>query len=441
MRRALVLSLLVIAGCDGGLGRPIVGTVDTPDADSERTCEVQPACVPVRTVPEADFELAEQMPPYSPPLDCDADLVEDPEDNCPGVPNPTQSPQECADAVSDCARLRAGDRALRSADLRGCLLDGPIELMGDLDLSGIEGAPTRLGCSALTFVAETPVTLYLDDAVANDVWLRFDGPISVSVRRTTIDGSRVSLEGGASMTVDVGILRNTALWLDPRAQIPLSDGPAPNIDVRVSSLELITVHEPPSTRAARMRVDRSTISASTINVPSLEVIDGPIVGARLAAADLSLIGTEVTASSLRSDFLSISSAFLSDVVFARCVDVRVSDTTMSDVDVPTCEPERFRALRTIIEASRIEGGLAMNNGEIAASVVVGGPGTSFVERDATVNGVKFCGALEAGFFLRGEIRCAGCDYETFMDGNAVCLSDTTLFERGCPAIELAPSCE
>lgn len=432
-RACLVLLLLV--GCDG-IGRPIVGFVPVPDADVERTCEVQPACVDVRTVPEEDFELPEVMPPFAPPLDCDADQVNDPEDNCPGVPNPTQAPSECAAAANACARLRNGDLSLRDADLRGCLLDGPIALREDLDMTGVE-----LGCSAITFVAEEPITLRLDEAIGSNVWLRFEGPIALSVRRTTLDGSRVSLEGGASMSLDDSILRNTAVWLDPEADIPLTDGTAPNIDVRASSLELVTVREPSSARAARMRVDRSSITASTINVPSLDVISGPVVGSRLAATDLTLSEVEVNASSLRGDFVSISSATVSDVVFARCVDLRVSDSELADVDVPACEPERFRTLRTVITGSRVEGGLDMDTSELNASVLVGGPGTTFIERNSIVNGVQFCDALTGGVFLQGEIRCAGCGYDAFMGGNAVCVSDTALFERGCPAIELAPSCD
>lgn len=436
-RLAPLLLLLCLVACDGGVGRPIVGHTPPPDAAVPMACAVQPACVPIRDVPEDHFAILDAMPRFHPPADCDADEVEDELDNCPGVFNPTQSPDDCASANDDCERLAAGEMSLAEADLRGCRIERPIPLSADMDLGG-----AQLACSELRFLAEAPRRLGLSQAELTSVHITVDGPVDVSMNRTTLDRSALSLERGARVQLHDSILRNTGLWLDPEAAIERADPAGPGIDIARADLDNVTIREPASSRAARLRIDGSNLGGTAIAVPSLDLHASTVVSSRLWADDVSVQEAVVNTSQLRGDFVSIASAELSDVIFDRCVDLRVSDTTLTDVDVPACEPSRFRALRTDIEASRIEGGLELDDGSLLASVVVGaGPESAFVSRESVVNGVKFCDPLGGGAFLGGEIRCAGCDPRAFMDGVAVCVSGTSLFERGCPQIELAPSCE
>ena len=60
--------------------------------------------------------------------------------------------------------------------------------------------------------------------------------------------------------------------------------------------------------------------------------------------------------------------------------------------------------------------------------------------DSELDGVSLCD-LGAAAIIGGEIRCVRCEEDAFMSGASVCVSGATIFERGCPAIELALTCE
>lgn len=72
--------------------------------------------------------------------------------------------------------------------------------------------------------------------------------------------------------------------------------------------------------------------------------------------------------------------------------------------------------------------------------ILGADPTSFVQtEEATLEAVSLCelGTVE---FRRTELLCVKCAEDAFMNEGSLCLSASSVHQRGCPALELAPEC-
>ncbi|MEZ4335994.1 MAG: hypothetical protein R3B82_05145 [Sandaracinaceae bacterium] len=433
-RSVPLLTLLVLVACDG-VGRPIVGPIDHPDGGGSRRCEASPGCRPVPTLPEDHFAVPRTpIPPTA--LDCDGDLVDDAIDNCLGVPNPTQGPTDCEGARASCDRLAAGDLALAGADLRGCVPNRPVVLTGELSLRGAD-----LRCSVIAFEAPSEASVDLREAVVTSTQLSLtaEAPATLDAGRTTFTRSTVSVGGAARLLADSAIFEECALFVAPGSGA--TDGPgASAIDVTASNFAQTTIYEAPSRRPGRVRIERSQLTATRIDARVLGLYGASATASRLAADELDVQDTELTSSEVRSERAAFAGATMVEVVFDRCVDLRISHSELVGVDIPACPPERLHVGQTQLEGCNLAGGAELEEAVFLAGVIGGGPATTLTARESELDGARFCD-LGAARFLGGELRCIQCDDDAFRHGASVCVSGTTLIERGCPAIELAPACE
>ncbi len=431
--RATFLAILLL-GCDG-LGRPIVGPIHDGDGGEPNLCEASPVCRPVRALAPDHFEVPRSpIPPTA--LDCDGDLVDDAIDNCLGVPNPEQGVADCDLPRAACDRLAAGDRALTGADLRGCAIDAPIVLEGDLSLRG-----AALRCAILSFDSAHGATLDLREAVVDgsQLVLRADAPATLDASRTTLARSSIVVGGGARLVAEGAIFEEATLVVEAGSGASGGSG-EPALDLGGSNLAQTTIYEAPARRPGRVRIERSSLSATRIDARVLALYGVDVSASRLAADQLDAQEVELTLTEVRTDRGAFAGARLREVAFDRCVDLRVTHSELIGVDVPACPPERFRVYESELEGVNLAGGVELEESVFLAGVIGGGATTTLTSRASTIDGTRFCD-LGAARFLDGELRCAHCDADAFMDGASVCVSGTTLFERGCPAIELAHACE
>ena len=172
----------------------------------------------------------------------------------------------------------------------------------------------------------------------------------------------------------------------------------------------------------------------------LDLFEVTVSSSALSAAELDAQEIIVSVSSVRTARGAFASSRLTDVIFDGCSELRFSDSELADVDVPACPPEGIRVFRSELVGCNVAGGLELVESRYAAGVLGGGPESTLVSRASEVDGVRFCD-LGAAAFFDGAIRCVSCDEHAFMDGTSVCVSGSSLFERGCPAIELSLTCE
>lgn len=431
MRAVALGALALLLGCQG-IGRPIVGVVPEVDGGETRTCEVGPACRALRQVEEDRFSVPTSPRPI-PALDCDGDSIDDAVDNCLGVPNAAQGLRDCDATRTDCERLERGDLDIENADLRGCRLDDPIEVSGVLSLRG-----ALLACSDIAWTGPADALVDLSEATVTSSLVRVTN-LSLDIGRTTFRSSALSTVGSSRVSARGSIFDQTSIFVSPTGEV-VEGAPSPTLDATGSDFAGVTIHEPPSSRPARIRIEGSSISTSTFHVQLLDLFGVTVSSSALAAVELDAQEVDVSSSAIRTARGAFASSRLTDVIFEGCTALRLSDSAVSYVDVPACPPEAFRAFRTEFIDCNVAGGLELVESRYMAGLLGGGPASTLVSRASEIDGVRFC-ELGAAAFLDGAIRCVSCDEHAFMDGVSVCVSGSSLFERGCPAIELALSCE
>lgn len=431
MRRAAparVLVALALVACDG-IGRPIVGPVSEPDGGSPR-CEASPLCEPLPTFPPEHFAVPHAPPPIG--GDCDGDEVDDARDNCPGVPNADQDPAACARAAADCARLVAGESAMPQTDLRGCAPAAPVTLGGSASLRGAD-----LSCARLTLHAPASATVDLREIVAASarVSLTVGAASTVELGRSTWAGSALAVRGPARLAADDVVFDRATLMLEPGEA---SDA-GPGLEIRRSDLGATTIWEAPSLRPGRVRVEASRLNGTHVDVRTLALYGTTIVASRLAAEQLDAQEVDIRDAAIRTDRGAFAGVTLWEVAFERCVDLRVTRSELHGVSVPACPPDRFRVFESELDGCNLAGGVELDHSHFIAGVLGGGPETTLTSRQSVLDGVRFC-ALGSARFHGGELRCTRCEVRDFDEGRRVCLAETSIFERGCPPIELAPTC-
>src|SRR5690606_33382644 len=286
--RAVALVLL-LAACDG-LGRPVVGTRPVPDGGDDRTCEVTPACVPVRSADPSSFmvPLERRTPPVR--RDCDADGVDDERDNCIGVPNEEQDPRVCAAAAADCSRLLAGATNLAGADLRGCRIDA-LSAPAGLTLRG-----ANLRCASLAFtMPEAAQMEALDVSQANltGATLSFESEaaIVVDLGRSELRDTFVRASGGVRLRARESVLASSTLVLEPGGR---SHDPAPALELTASDVDSVAIYEAPAAWPGRVRIERSAMRATTLDVAVLDLVGGTVLTSNVGASELFALDVELT---------------------------------------------------------------------------------------------------------------------------------------------------
>ena len=421
MRRVPWMLCLVLAGCDG-FGGPIVGVRPEPDAGPPMSCELGPMCRPWRTVPPERFE----PPSALAPPDCDGDRVADGIDNCPGVPNATQQ-DACVDARLACERLAAGALALEGADLRGC--EAEVALGATLSLAGAD-----LRCARIRFTEGHGGRLDLRGASVREASLEIRAAVRVHADDALLMQASLTLGGGATLVAEDAILRAAHVRLEP-SSVALEPPPALDL-VRAQVFESV-IEELDATRPGRIRMDECEVEDTLVVGPALEVIGGAWVRTSLAVGDVLVLGAELREAVIRADYAAFAGARVDDLVFDACGTVRFSGSDLSGVDVPPCDGALILETVSAID-SRFGGDLRTVGGIIRVSVI-GSPGAAIDTHGTELEASRFCEPA-AGRFVGGDLRCVKCGAHDFDDGRAVCLDGTRLFERGCPAIELAPEC-
>lgn len=407
------LALLLLVACDG-VGAPIVGPLPVP----EGSCEVGPRCRPIRAVDPERFEVHVDAPRA-----CDPGEIPDEPDRC--VADDV-APDGCRDRPA-CELLIAGQRDLRGADLRGCVAS--IADAGDLDLSGAD-----LSCAsiAITF-GELPRTIELGGALLRGASLELGsaGPLEVRADRAVLDGASLRMHGGARFSA-----RGAALEGSVVAVAPGGGELAPSIEIVASHVVASAIVEERTGWPGRVRIERSTIFGATVRAQILELAGGAHEEVFIDAAEAHVLDVSLRASAVRADYAIFAAALLEDVIFDRCVELSFAACELVSVDVPSCEPDRLRVTGSMIAGSAIGGGAALIDTSIEASTIGWGAGGTLHTEGALLDGVGICD-LAAAAFVESDLRCVRCDAGDFESG--VC-ADGPITERGCAAIELAPSC-
>lgn len=437
MKRVWVLAL-VLLGCDG-IGRPIVGNKPIVDGGEDEQCDVTPACRSLRTVEPAAFVVEPER--LRPPVhaDCDADGVPDAADNCPGVPNEAQAARACGASHRNCERLRNGETNLEGADLRGCRIDEPIVAPPALSFRGAD-----LSCASITLTATAPVdgsahTLDVSGGKLEGTSLQVESglaAVTVDLGRSELRNAFIRGSGGARLSVRESVLEAVTLALEPGGGVESS---APALEITECNVERSVVHEASGAWPGRVRVERSTVRDTTFDVAVLDLVGGLVQESSLGASELVALDVELTGSAVSARYGAFSMCDLRDVIFARCDDLHLMGGRLIDIDVPLCEPERFRVLEAEVIGANLAGGLWLIESRLASSVLGGGDASTTLTEGSELDAVTICD-LGAAAFRGGELRCVKCDEHAFMDGTSVCLQGAHIFERGCPAIELAPEC-
>ena len=431
----LALALVVSAvGCDGGLGRAVVGTRPVDDGGRSSMCAVTPACVPPETPSPAAFAIPPER--LEPPRfdDCDADGTPDVEDPCPGV---AASEGGCDAARHACDRLQAGEGDLAGADLRGCRPADPVEVSAQLSLAGVDLSCASVRLRSSRALAST--SLDLIGARVRRSALSFESPGAWVIELDGIEvrESFLRASGGARLHVEDGTLSDARVVLAPSGSGPGDASPA--LSLVGGTVDGTSVAEQSGPWPGGVRIDGATLSASTLSVMNLELSSATVMDSALDASSLIAVDADVSRSAIRAPYALLSGSTLGSVVFAQCADLSIVDSALEDVDVPACGPDRFRLSGSIVTDSRLGGGVVMMDGKLSVSVVGGVPGTSLHTERAELEAVTLCD-LEAGVFRGGALRCIRCAPETFMDGMNVCIDGAALARRGCPPLEFAPSC-
>jgi uncharacterized protein YjbI with pentapeptide repeats len=426
----------LIAGCEG-LGRGIVGQRPVSDAGDDERCTVSPACVALRSVPSSDFDVDPTR--LEPELggDCDGDAVPDDRDPCVGVPS-LEAGHECGAALDACARLAAGARDLRNADLRGCRIDAPIATPDELDLTGAD-----LSCARLTLIAPSAGrsgVLPAQGVTWTNAVLTLEapeGPWIAELDRTTLRRTLVRLRGSARLSATESIFEDARITVETAGRTVAPTAPA--VELRTSNVAGSVLYEHPSAWPGRMRIERSTVQSTRFATQVLELVNTNVASSSLGGAELLALGGELAQSSVRVDYGAIAGTSVRDVIFAQCVELQVSAAVLQNVDVPACPAEHFRVESSEILDSRLAGGLDLVESTLRTSTIGGGPDTIVRTEEAELDVVTVCD-LGAAAFYGGELRCVRCEEDAFMRGASVCVGGAELYERGCPAIELAPEC-
>ncbi|MGE0792193.1 MAG: hypothetical protein AB7S26_41355 [Sandaracinaceae bacterium] len=428
------VALIALMGCRGsGLGRSVVDY--RFDADGGMAvCEGLPTCEPLRTEARVVVEIPPEPPPSSPLLDCDADSVADSQDNCPGIPNPLQSAADCAAAQANCAALARGESLSESADLRGCQLADPVMVSADLRLHG-----AQLGCASLTLVATRPVTITIERAVVNGSRLDVEGPAAIDVRDSELEASALRIADGATLLLSDSEARDTGVWVSPPTVVRPDAIGRPGIDIVDSTLEATTIYEPPSSRAARVRMRGSDLLMSALVAPRVEAVASRIDVSRLVSVDLSMIGATLRTVDIETEVASIGGGALHDVVVTRCTDLTIASSVLDDVDIPDCAGGPAVLHESRVSDSRFGGGIALIETQLLRTSLLG-DGSDFFEQHATLDGVRFCGAYAGATFLAGELRCTSCDATAFRPPT-VCATGVAMASVDCVAIQFADLCD
>lgn len=429
---AIVIACVALAGCDG-LGRPIVGTRPVRDGGTDESCEVTPMCRPIRTVDPSAFVVPPHRLAAAVYADCDQDGIADAVDNCPGVANEDQR-DVCEVARAECERLRSGETGRAYADLRGCRLEGPTPVGQGFSLRG-----AQLQCAALSLVAVHDATLDLSQADLTRASLELESATAwvADATRARLRGTFVRLRGGARLRAPDAIVADASLVVEPSGAGGADASPA--VELTASDIEATVIFEARSAWPGRVRVERSNVRATTFDVAVLDVVTSMVTTSHVAADELVALDADFVSVGVRAPYAALSAVRLRDVVFAECADLHVAASELEDVDVPVCEPDRFRLIDTNARGVNFGGGARMTGGRLAASVVGGGPASVLLTEEAELDAVTLCD-LGAAAFHGGQLRCVRCGEDAFMGGTTVCLSGAHIFERGCPAIEFAPEC-
>jgi hypothetical protein len=186
-------------------------------------------------------------------------------------------------------------------------------------------------------------------------------------------------------------------------------------------------------------VERSTVTSTTFEVGVLDLVGVTATISHIGAEELLALDSELTRTAVSTRYGAFAACHLRDVVFARCVDLHVAGGLVEAIDVPACEPDRFRIEEAEVLGARIGGGLWLVDGALASSAVGAGPSSALHTTEAELDAVTICD-LGAGAFVGGELRCVKCEDDAFMNGSNVCLSGSRIFERACRALEFAPEC-
>lgn len=436
MKAGLALAAcLALLGCDG-LGRPIVGDRPISDGGEDDSCDLTPVCRPLRAAdPSAlSVPLERLVPPRF--ADCDEDGVDDAMDNCPGVANEDQR-DVCAAARSACDRLRAGESGVAYTDLRGCRIEEPLAVGAGFSLAG-----AQLDCASLTLIgpeSAQAASLELGQASLRRASLTLESstPWIADASRGQLRGTFLRLRGGARLRAREAVLADASLVVEPGDA--RGADPAPAVELTASDVEATTVVEAPSAWAGRVRVERSAVRTTTISAPVVDLVTVSATSASLLASELVGLDVELRTVTVRADYAALSGSHLRDVIFAQCVDVHVVGSQLEDVDVPACEPDRFRLVSSEAIGVNLAGGVHLVETYLGASVVGSGATSVLHTEESELDAVTICD-LGAAAFYGGELRCVHCDEDAFMQGTSVCLGGARIFERGCPAIELAPEC-
>ncbi|MGF1470036.1 MAG: hypothetical protein ACFCGT_28280 [Sandaracinaceae bacterium] len=402
---AVVLALAPTLGCNG-FGNPIVGPValgmDMGRPDSG--CAVPPACDSLEPVPEEVFALPDDRRPV--PLAG--------EDGC----EPTE----------DCERLAAGDPDLRSALLRGCRTPSPVRFPDGVSLRG-----ALVDCSAIELDVDGAVDLADASVVGSVLTVRGAPGSTVELRdRALVRDAWLELEAPVQLRVlDGAVTDRSTVRL--RSTFGVPEQPAA-LFRRTEQVGLVLAAEGPR---SRIRVDDTRLFGGLVRADVIELIDAGAFEATLDARDLYVIGSQVQNDViLRAPFAAIGASTLSDVRFAGCDLLSLSEVAFRDLFVPACPPGNLRLTDVVGLGGRIEGGFDAVGGGLA-EVALGGPRGRVRYVGTDLASVNLCPVD------RGELRtitgsCLQCDDR---DDLPYCLEGSSLTANRCPTLVDAPACQ
>ncbi|MDB4988747.1 MAG: hypothetical protein JWN04_3925 [Myxococcaceae bacterium] len=335
-------ALLLLAGCDGGFGRAIVGKyADRPPLPPLNECVALPAeChsaptfTPIAAPPAPVFGLA----------DCGYRSMQ-----CDLIHGSTATLSACElDLTLDPAYAAA----LKSLS---CLR---AELTLPANGPSLSLANMMFDQAELVFSASTPVTIELSHAKLNDVRIELRGPITLRLSASSvIQDTQITDTSSSGASVELSESSATALSV---------------LGLR-GTLSLL----------------RSNVRQSTFFATTAELETTTLGGVGIVADQL--VGVELQGSSINLEFQTgtLSGANLMDVTVQRCGSLLIANSTIYDSIFAACS-DKLRADRGAIGRSVVLGAIESHVMIWQADTFGGGVNTSMNAWGSDISGSRFC---------------------------------------------------
>jgi hypothetical protein len=410
--------LLCTPACKNGLGREVVGQTLPPLPQGDTDCGSRPPHCDDETVggPDAGIEAIEAAPVALQtcgvlvPAICGDDAL-----------GQATAGADAGMAASDCGEtLQLGASAARDSTQLNC---AALRMTGDAALDAADSVRITVADwkhSNVAITSARPITLELETASLDDVWIDLSGPVTLRI----VSESRMS---------NVRMRMRAAAAGAPRIELA---------DSQANQLAVTSEDDPFSSTItlARMRLARTQLRAQEIFVESVAAGD-----VQIEAADLNIADSTFETVVFAFGHAVMAATIATNVNIPTCGTLTLANGTFEHATIEPCTGGPLRAYGVLIGTSTVTGEVDGDHA-LFERVRFGAHGAlSVTGWDSTFRYVNFCGETRAVRFGHlPTVNCSSCqDAAREIDLHACLAPDTMLaaIKNFCPELQKdLPAC-